>query len=65
MITLRKKFSESFNFVFNKRVILRVDLNIPTFNNEFTDLTRLEKIIPTIKELLKYKAKILIISIIG
>ena len=65
MITLRKKFSESFNFVFNKRVILRVDLNIPTFNNEFTDLTRLEKIIPTIKELLKYKAKILIISHFG
>ena len=58
MTTLRKKFSESFNFVYNKRVILRIDLNLPKFNNEYTDLTRLEKVLPTIEELLKHKAKL-------
>jgi len=63
--TLRKKFSESFNFVYNKRVILRIDLNLPKHDNEYTDLTRLEKILPTIKELLKHKAKIIIISHFG
>ncbi len=65
MTTLRKKFSESFNFVYNKRVILRIDLNLPKHDNEYTDLTRLEKILPTIKELLKHKAKIIIISHFG
>ncbi len=65
MTTLRKKFSESFNFVYNKRVILRIDLNIPKFNNEYTDLTRLEKVLPTIEELLKHKAKIIIVSHFG
>ena len=65
MTTLRKKFSESFNFVYNKRVILRIDLNLPKFNNEYTDLTRLEKVLPTIEELLKHKAKIIIVSHFG
>ena len=65
MTTLRKKFSESFNFVYNKRVILRIDLNLPKFDDEYTDLTRLEKVLPTIKELLKHKAKIIIISHFG
>ena len=65
MITLRKKYIDCFNFIFNKKVILRTDLNLPKYEGKFTDLTRLEKIIPTIKDLLKNKAKIIIISHFG
>ncbi len=65
MITLKKKFSDLNNFIFKKRVIVRVDLNLPIHNQEFTDLTRLEKIKPTIEFLLKNKAKILLISHFG
>ena len=65
MITLRKKYIDSFNFVFNKRVLLRVDFNVPMVDGEITDLTRIEKILPTIKSLLEHKAKILIITHFG
>ena len=62
MITLKKKFSDSYNFIFNKVVILRVDLNVPIDENEITDTTRIVKIIPTIEKLLNHKAKILLIT---
>ncbi len=62
MITLKKKFSDSYNFIFNKVVILRVDLNVPIDENEITDTTRILKIIPTIEKLLNHKAKILLIT---
>jgi len=62
MITLKKKFSDSYNFIFNKVVILRVDLNVPIDENEITDTTRIIKIIPTIEKLLNHKAKILLIT---
>ena len=65
MITLRKKYTDSFNFVFNKRVILRVDFNVPVVDGEISDLTRIEKILPTIQDLLEHKAKILLISHFG
>ena len=65
MLTLKKKFSDSFNFVFNKTVILRVDLNVPMEDQIISDNTRIIKIIPTIKKLLEQKAKIIIISHYG
>ena len=65
MITLKKKFSDLDSFVINKKVILRIDLNLPTFDNEITDYTRLEKIIPTIEYLLNNNAKIILISHFG
>ena len=49
----------------DKKVLLRVDLNVPMKNGSITETSRIEKIIPTIKELLKKKAKIIIISHIG
>ena len=65
MITLKKKFSDSYNFVFNKTVLMRVDLNVPIIENEITDSTRISKIVPTILKLSEQKAKIIIISHLG
>ncbi len=49
----------------DKKVLLRVDLNVPMKNGSITELSRIEKIIPTIKLLLDKKAKIIILSHIG
>ncbi len=65
MLALKKKFSDSFNFVVNKTVIVRADLNLPIFEGKITDFTRLEKIIPTFHELLNRNAKILVLSHFG
>ena len=48
-----------------KKVLLRVDLNVPMKNGAITETSRIEKIIPTIKLLLDKQAKIIIISHIG
>ena len=48
-----------------KKVLLRVDLNVPMKNGAITEISRIEKIIPTIKLLLKKEAKIIIMSHIG
>ena len=65
MITLKKKFSDITNFVFNKKVIVRVDFNLPYYNGKVSDFTRVEKILPTINFLLKNKAKVILISHFG
>jgi len=65
MITLKKKFSDSYNFVFNKTVMMRVDLNVPITDHKITDSTRISKIIPTIFKLLEQKAKIIIVTHLG
>ena len=48
-----------------KKVLLRVDLNVPMKNGAITETSRIEKIIPTIKLLLEKQAKIIILSHIG
>ena len=48
-----------------KRVLLRVDFNVPTNNGSITETSRIEKVLSTIKFLIKKKAKIIIISHIG
>ncbi len=48
-----------------KKVLLRLDLNVPLQNGVIADTTRIDKIIPIIKFLLKKNSKILIISHIG
>jgi len=48
-----------------KKVLLRVDINVPMKNGAITETSRIKKIIPTIKLLLEKKAKIIIISHIG
>ena len=48
-----------------KKVLLRLDLNVPLNNGKITDTTRIDKILPTIKFLLKSNAKIIILSHVG
>ena len=52
----------SFN---DKRILLRLDLNVPLDGNKITDTTRIDKILPTLKFLISQNAKIIIISHIG
>jgi phosphoglycerate kinase len=48
-----------------KKVLLRLDLNVPLENGSITDTTRIDKILPTINYLLKNDAKIIILSHVG
>jgi len=48
-----------------KKVLLRLDLNVPLSNGKITDSTRIDKILPTINFLLKNNTKIIILSHIG
>jgi phosphoglycerate kinase len=48
-----------------KKVLLRLDLNVPLNKGKITDTTRIDKILPTINFLLKNNAKVLILSHIG
>ncbi len=48
-----------------KKVLLRVDLNVPMKNGAITETSRIEKIIPTIELLSEKQAKIIILSHIG
>tara|TARA_B100001057_G_scaffold397881_1_gene408192 strand:+ start:96 stop:1274 length:1179 start_codon:yes stop_codon:yes gene_type:complete len=48
-----------------KRVLLRLDLNVPLQNGIIADQTRIDKILPIINFLLERKSKIIIISHVG
>lgn len=48
-----------------KRVLLRVDLNVPVHNGAVTDTTRIERVAPTIKELSDRGAKVALMAHFG
>ena len=48
-----------------KKIILRLDLNVPLNKKKITDTNRIDKIIPTLHFLINNKAKILILSHVG
>jgi phosphoglycerate kinase len=48
-----------------KKVLLRLDLNVPLKDGVITDQTRIEKIIPIVEFLIEKNSKILIISHVG
>jgi len=48
-----------------KKVIVRVDLNVPIKDGSITEVSRIVKILPTLKLLIEKKAKIIILSHIG
>ena len=48
-----------------KKVIVRVDLNVPMKNGSITEASRIVKILPTLKLLIEKEAKIIILSHIG
>ncbi len=45
-----------------KRVLLRADLNVPVRDGAITDLTRLERLTPTIRELADGGARVIVVS---
>ena len=48
--------------VAGQRVLLRADLNVPVRDGKVTDATRLERLMPTIKELSDKGAKVIVLS---
>ena len=48
-----------------KKVLLRLDLNVPLKNGEIMDQTRIDKILPVIKFLLSKNTQIIVISHVG
>ena len=49
----------------DKKILLRLDLNVPLNNGKITDTTRIDKILPTLKFLIKQNSKIIILSHVG
>ena len=49
----------------NKKILLRLDLNVPLKNGNITDTTRIDKILPTLNFLIQQKTKIIILSHVG
>ena len=56
---------ESLKSIENKKILLRLDLNVPIIDGKIVDTNRIDKILPTINYLLKKKAKLIIISHVG
>jgi len=48
-----------------KRVLVRVDINVPMENGRVTDATRVERIKPTVKELASKGAKVILLAHFG
>ena len=48
-----------------KRVLLRVDLNVPMENGRVTDATRIDRILPTIREISGKGAKVILLAHFG
>jgi phosphoglycerate kinase len=48
-----------------KRVLLRVDLNVPVADGKVTDATRIERIVPTIRDIIKVEGKAILLAHFG
>ena len=59
------KTMDSLNDVRGKRVLVRVDLNVPMIDGKVSDLTRIERIAPTILELSDKGAKVILLAHFG
>ncbi len=51
--------------VHGKRVLVRADLNVPMSGDEVSDATRIERFLPTVKDLAARGAKVVILSHLG
>jgi phosphoglycerate kinase len=51
--------------VAGKRVLLRVDLNVPMEHGKVTDATRIDRVLPTIREIAKKGGKVILLAHFG
>ena len=51
--------------VTGKRVLMRVDLNVPMQDGKVTDTTRIERILPTVRELSQKGARVILLAHFG
>ncbi len=51
--------------VAGKRVLVRVDFNVPIEHGAVADATRLERVLPTIRDLVARRAKVVVLSHLG
>ena len=56
---------EDLHNIDQKKILLRLDLNVPLKDGMVTDTTRIDKILPTINFLLKKNTKMIILSHVG
>jgi len=63
MIKIRR-LNDNLN-IEGKRILLRVDFNVPMNDDSITEDSRIKKVLPTIKYLINEKAKIIIIAHLG
>src|ERR1700733_7512916 len=49
----------------SKRVLLRVDLNVPMENGKVSDATRIERVLPTIREISDKGGKVILLAHFG
>jgi phosphoglycerate kinase len=48
--------------VANKKVVIRLDLNVPIADGKVTDTTRIDRVVPTLKELVNKGAAVIILA---
>ncbi len=51
--------------VSGRRVLVRVDLNVPVENGKVSDATRIERVVPTIKEIAVAGGKVVLLAHFG
>ena len=59
-----KYFPSNLN-IESKKIVVRVDLNVPLKDKKILDSTRIEQVIPFLKDLIRKKAKIILIAHLG
>ena len=59
------KYIKNQENLYDKKVLLRLDLNVPLKDGKIIDQTRINKILPIINFLIKKKTKILVVSHVG
>ena len=58
------KTLKDFNFQ-HRRVLVRLDLNVPILDGKIIDETRIDKSLPTLQYLIKNNARIIVLSHLG
>jgi phosphoglycerate kinase len=65
MMNLDKLKTAAGVYVKGKRVLVRADLNVPLKDGKVTDATRLERLLPGLRDLADRGAKVIVISHFG